>query len=359
MTNFKIAGALEPDTDYKIIIPRREHATILGHIETKDLYVALCSPRQTGKTTLLFQLQKELREKSYGAAYIDISELEELSKKDFFKIVCEYIYHQLSDFIHCSSEGILLYNTVSNQVDFSKFLVQLSIHTPNARKLIIMLDEVDEVQEKISKAFFSGIRSFFHKGRRPSQERELCKKIMFIFSGSMGLQKLSQGKNSPLLNVCEPFSLVDFSREQVYSLADHLEADFSSEKLNIIGEKVYEWCNGQPYLTQCFYHLIDKSDSLESSIDQLPVELDNIVRSKIIFEKNSNLDHIIHGVMDRKGYKNSVYKVIKESELKSVQYDTELITLGVLKRLKNLQLAIRNNRDYQDLLESRVSGGLP
>ncbi len=72
MTQFEYRGALNPDDHRDIIVPRPELDRIQTHIANADLYIALRSPRQTGKTTLLFQLQANLHGHGYGAAYVDL-----------------------------------------------------------------------------------------------------------------------------------------------------------------------------------------------------------------------------------------------------------------------------------------------
>ena len=102
---------------------------------------------------------------------------------------------------------------VTDQEAFGNYLTWLSAHTPRARKLILMLDEVGGVPEEISETLFPSLRRFFHRGRRPSHTRDLYRRVMFIFAGALDLHLLRQGKNSPLWNICEFYSLHDFSLE--------------------------------------------------------------------------------------------------------------------------------------------------
>ncbi len=80
---FKPGGPLAPNDP--VNIHRKELNEIHGQVERGDLYIALLSPRQTGKTTLLYQVQDELHGKGYGVVYLDLENLGGLDELTFYQ----------------------------------------------------------------------------------------------------------------------------------------------------------------------------------------------------------------------------------------------------------------------------------
>jgi DNA invertase Pin-like site-specific DNA recombinase len=86
MAAFQAVGGLHPEEHSHIIVRRPELDHLLAHVQNGDLYVALSSRRQTGKTTLLYQLQARLHGHGYGVVYLDLSGLNDLSKAQFYRL---------------------------------------------------------------------------------------------------------------------------------------------------------------------------------------------------------------------------------------------------------------------------------
>ncbi len=110
---FIFSGALNPDKHSDIVIHRPEIDRILDHIAYKDEYVVLCNPRQTGKTTLLFDIQTRLKDDNYGVVYISLEGLDDLSKPEFYHTICSDIQDELSELIDAAPENDL--SSVTNQ----------------------------------------------------------------------------------------------------------------------------------------------------------------------------------------------------------------------------------------------------
>ena len=89
--SFISAGPLDPIGHRKYNIDRPELEEILHHIRERDHYLALRSPRQMGKTTLLLKVQDRLQGNNYGVANLDVSTLLDLTKKEFYQRISEII----------------------------------------------------------------------------------------------------------------------------------------------------------------------------------------------------------------------------------------------------------------------------
>jgi len=342
MAIFETGGALHPEEHFHIMVQRPELDRILAHIQNDDLYVALQSPRQTGKTTLLYQIQARLHGHGYGAVYLDLSGLSDLRKAQFYQKICADIWEGLCELTDATAEAALNPQQVTDQTSFCDYLTRISDHTPKAQKLVLMLDEVGGVPEATALTFFPSIRSFFQRGRRQSRKRDLYRKVAFIFTGALDMQQLMKGVNSPLRNVCEHFSLNDFSREQVCGLASNLKG-FPPEAAEAVADIIHGWCNGHPYLTQRLYALIEASQECHRArVDQLPQLVDQFVAMHFLYGNDANLTHIFNYLQEGEAYRDQIFAIFKREKRRSVMHAADLLSIGIIKRSNDQHLVIRN-----------------
>jgi len=351
MTVFKAGGGLNSERYQDIIVRRSEMDRILSHVEDEDLYIALKSPRQTGKTTLLYQVQQQLTSQRYGVAYLDLSDFSGLSEDEFYQTLCGDLLNKLKVLLDNNVEQLPDFQSNINQAGFSNYLKSLSKYTPHIRKLVLILDEVGRVPDESSKIFFPKLRKFYHDGQSDSSDSDLYRKIIFIFAGALDLSKLMQGYNSPLKNICMPFSLKDFSGEQVYRLSANLK-NLSSEMIKEISDSVYAWCAGHPYLTQSLLKLIEESQEYSSAkVEQISKIADNLVENNFVYGENANIEHVLNYLrINKGGCQDSVFKILNNQRPKAIAEQQELLLVGLIKRLEDNSLVIRN-KIYEKVLQ--------
>lgn len=351
MATFVAGGPLNPIENQNIIIYRSQLASILEDIINGNLYISLTSPRQTGKTTLLYQIQASLSKQGYGVVYIDFENCDDLDKTNFYQELCDNVNTSLSSFLEPTNEVSLTPQEVINETTFFKYLGELSKNTPKARKIVLMFDEIGGVPRLFSKTFFSTLRKVLTHSRGVQPECQLYKKISFIFSGALDLYKLTEGHNSPLSNVCgSPVYLDDFSEEQVYLLSKNLQG-CAEDLTKILSEHVYKWCNGHPYLTQKLLGLIERSQEFSSiKSEEFSRWLEDLIKINFLNGKDANLDNILH-YLERNSTspRDSIFKILKNENLKTVNHDDELFVAGFLRRMDDQCLAIRNQIYVQTL----------
>lgn len=365
MTVFESSGALNPQEHRSIIIERVELGEILSHIKNQDEYAVIQAPSQSGKTTLLYQIHSHLHQHGYGVVYLDLSPLADLEPSQFYQMFCAEILNGLDGLIVEDPDNALTPDTVINQISFFKYLRLVSEKTQQIRKLVFMVDELSSLSEALTSPLFSTLRSFFTRGRGISSDRDFYKKVMFIFAGDLDLDKLIQGRNSPLRNICKTFTLDDLSKKQVLELAQNLK-DFPPEIVEFIADSVHQWSDGHPYVTQRLFALIDeKQEYRKINKDIIPESLQQLVREQILFGNDANLAHVFHYLRNSDdSYLQAVCQILRNSREKQSEkapHAGELILMGIIKRSSSLCLVIRN-KVYEEALknffehESRTEG---
>jgi hypothetical protein len=95
---FKTRGPLDPVNDSAIYVPRPELAQLLraAQATTVDAYLAILSSRQTGKSTLLYQLRHCLRPRGLGVALIDLAVVRDQPEDHLYSYVAGELRSELS-----------------------------------------------------------------------------------------------------------------------------------------------------------------------------------------------------------------------------------------------------------------------
>ncbi len=244
---FKTRGPLDPTADAHVCVPRPELDQLLRavHAPTVDAYLALQSSRQTGKTTILYQLRARLRPRGYGAALVDLAVIREQSEAELYRFVASEMLSDLQPVLNKSLRGLSAPDLPTSPVEFRNFLLEIARQT-HAPRLVIMIDEVEAVPEKHADAFFGTIRNVFSSRRK--EDEAAFDKYLFVFAGAKELHRLTGGSNSPL-NIAERIYLKDFDLAGVRMLVTNFKRA-SITAPDQTAQWIYEQTMGHPYLTQ-------------------------------------------------------------------------------------------------------------
>ncbi len=246
---FHTRGHLDPQRDAAIFAPRPEGEDILRMVRQSMVssYIALMGPRQTGKTSLLYQIKARLQKTpGYATALLDLSPLEgHTDESECYRYICRQILGEVGNLIPMTDEERKRLANTSKAVDFRGFLSEGAKRVTQAR-LVVLLDEIGALNPKIADRFFSILRSIF-SSRDKESEREF-QKYIFIFAGAIDLFQLTAEVVSPL-NICERVYLGDLDLAGVRFLVRNLQR-LEARVSPGTAARVYDWAGGHPYLTQ-------------------------------------------------------------------------------------------------------------
>ncbi len=261
---FKTRGPLDPVIDRTICVARPELDQLLrvAQAPTVDAYLAIQSSRQTGKTTLLYQLRAKLRLRGYGIALIDLSVTRDQAEAELYRFVAGQMLSELE--LHLARPAppgnLQPRRTVWDQgslpcsaIQFRAFLLEIArqVQTP---RLVIMFDEVEGVSEKCSDGLFGTIRNVFSSRRK--EDEAAFGKYLIVLCGAKEAHRLTGGPNSPL-NIAERVYLQDFDLEGVRYLTLNFRRAFIVAPQET-AQWIYDQTSGHPYLTQKLCALIEQ-----------------------------------------------------------------------------------------------------
>ncbi|MGA1841663.1 MAG: AAA-like domain-containing protein [bacterium] len=261
---FKFTGPLDPEQDSFVSITRREELNEVIKGVSNQTYYALVGPRQTGKTTFLFQLMHEIRENlnGYQVIYLTLEDLVQIKPEEFYRSLVRKITTTLNHHYHIQPAAIKeRYKTVNTNLDLKDFLLELAraklfppgheesiqFETKEKKGLryILLIDEIDAIPQEIMIEFVKTVRSIFIERLSVAG----FKAYTMVLCGSADLASLTYGKTSPF-NISKVIYLRDFTFPEIYQWLIPILGYLDVEADDTFVQKLFEQTNGHPYMTQ-------------------------------------------------------------------------------------------------------------
>jgi hypothetical protein len=286
-------------------------------------YGILYGGRQTGKTSLLNQLEKRLRTPSVRVDF-------QLSPGSDSAQAYAYISHRVNMILGSKENP-----NIDNGPKLADFLCT-RLSNSGLPKLVLLLEELGALPDKTREEIANLFRAVFTN--RFDKSCPFLAKLVVIFAGNIELYNLASKDVSPLKNICDEIYLADLSQADARSLiAEGLSASrLPQEKINNISSIIYDQVEGQPYLTQRF------GAFFQQNINNVDIQAILDKAKKAILVDDPLLHHLRRMITEyRLG--DSLGSLLK-STIRFSRTDEEMVQLEVLgfAKEKNLSWNIRN-----------------
>ncbi|MEW6379335.1 MAG: AAA-like domain-containing protein [bacterium] len=265
---FKYTGPLDPEYDGLISITRQDELTEMIKGVSNHTYYALVGPRQTGKTTLLFQLMQEIATSLPGfqGLYLTLEDLVKVKYQDFYKNLARKIISSLSNRYQIQPASLReQYKQVETNLDLKDFLLDLArarlgpqssdeciefeAREHKGVKFVLLIDEIDAIPHDIMIEFVKTVRSIFIERLSVAG----FKAYTMVLCGSADLASLTYGKTSPF-NISKVIYLRDFTFEEIREWTSRIFHHYQISQPESFARRLFDETMGHPYLTQmlCF-----------------------------------------------------------------------------------------------------------
>lgn len=356
---FNVTGVCIPEKHYMVNIQNKLN-DIMRMVEAGE-YFTINRPRQYGKTTTLFMLEKRLEQEGYlviSTSFEGVGNLtfekEERFCRDFLEMISEGIMlkdKKLSKYFLDQSE------TVESLKDLSKAISGLYLMVQ--KRIVLMIDEVDKNSNNELFLNFLGIL------RNKYLLREQKKDYTFhsvILAGVHDVKSLKlkirsdeeQKYNSPW-NIAVDFNVnMSFSPDEIstmledYGKYNNIKLDFKS-----ISERLYYYTSGYPFLVSRLCKIIDE---IYEKRRWEPEDVDIAVKD-ILQDKNTNFDSLIKNLENSRELYNTVSEIIMDGTEKTYNLNNPVIEMGHIYGIfRNHEGRIRiHNRIYEQLIYDYLS----
>ncbi|SFD32474.1 AAA-like domain-containing protein [Clostridium uliginosum] len=360
---FNITGTCIPKMHYMVDTSDKLKKTM--KLIYKGKYFIINRPRQYGKTTTLYMLERFLnKDKDYLVLSISfegigdlIFEDEARFSKGFLKILkrsIEIENMELADFVNKEKEE------VEDLDDLSSFITKLVKKTN--KKVVLMIDEVDKSSN--NQLFLS----FLGMLRNKYLLRNVGKDYTFhsvILAGVHDVKTLKvkirpdeeQKYNSPW-NIASDFDVdMSFSKEEIMTMLD----DYVKNKEVVLdkeyfSERLYFYTSGYPFLVSKLCKIIDEKIMIEDKLVWEKEYMDLAVK-EILRDSNTNFDSLIKNIHNNLELTSLVKKIILDNDQVTYVPDNPIINLGIIYGIfKNDNGKVKiNNRIYEQRIYNYMS----
>jgi hypothetical protein len=247
---FNIAGPCHPNEHY--MLPSQERCQGIMQLIEQKQYFVIHAARQSGKTTLLLELTKQLNET--GDYYVLYCSLETVQGIANAEKGIPAIVKTLKFEVEMSEQ--LSHYSFAQQADYSDFttvlLREISQFCQQLDKpLVIFFDEADCLSNSTLITFLRQLRNgYINRNRIPFVHSIALVGMRNIrdYKSDIREDRETLGSYSPFNIVAESLTLRNFTLEEMTSLyAQHTEQTGQAFSLKVI-EKIYHYTQGQPWL---------------------------------------------------------------------------------------------------------------
>ncbi len=247
-------------------VQRPVDAELLDHCQNARPTYILQSP-QMGKTSLIAHTVEQLNPNTHQAVRIDLSQFP-LSQREedwFYNIV-----RILDDQLDLTTDAITWWSKPSvfalpPYIRLTKLMTDVILPEMNM-PIVLFIDEVERTMTLPFRDHFFEWLSSMYESRATNS---ILYRISFVISGTAPPSQLIPDGGPLLFQWSHRVVLSDFTTEETLALVEKLS--FHEDDTEEIAEWVYKWTNGQPYLTQLLFQILEEQHRtvwLEKEVDE-------------------------------------------------------------------------------------------
>ncbi|MBI4645550.1 MAG: ATP-binding protein [Bacteroidia bacterium] len=337
MRIFNTTGHCRPEWHYMVEPLRGLKEEIYSLIQNKQ-YFLIHAPRQSGKTTLLHSLAKNINDEgNYIAVTFTVEEagVPGISEKSANQKMLKALYDAST--LVLSKEYLPPEPEAFKNKSLKDYLVEWSGSMP--KKIVLLVDEIDSLIDKILISVLRQLRSGFtlRPDKFPVSVALVGLRDIRDYKQKIRKPELSLGSGSPFNIKAESFMLKNFTQQHITDLLgqyiSETKQDFPDEAIY----KIYDYTGGQPWLVNAMAHEI--TARILKHDYSLPVtpEIVDIAKENLIQRRDTHLDSLLDKLQEER-VKPIVKAIINGEELIYDNFNNDLqycLDLGIILRTQN------------------------
>jgi hypothetical protein len=349
---FNVAGPCNHEDHYMVPMIER-HIDVRTLIEQKQ-YFTIHAPRQTGKTTLVKELVRKIREEGrYYPLYCSLESVEVFTEPEtgipeilaVFQSAMKY-----SNLPHKLTFGKNTNNKLSTLIGDSIKDYCSIIDKP----LVLFIDEIDSLSDKTLVSFIRQLRD----GYITRDEIPFPHSIALIglrnirdFKSKIRENKDTLGSASPFNIIAESKTIKHFSKENIENLYEQHTEDTGQAFPKEVINRVYEQTNGQPWLVNAIAREITQKILDQDFSKTIELEMVDKAIQNIILRRDTHIDSLLDKLKEER-IKKVIEPIIlgKETTIEILHDDTQYcLNLGLIRSEKGKGL-LPANKIYNEVI---------
>ncbi|MDM8518869.1 AAA-like domain-containing protein [Anaerolineales bacterium HSG6] len=299
---FNTSGPCWPDEHY--MLPAQERCQGLLELIEQKQYFIIHAARQSGKTTLLFDLAKQLNESGdYYALYCSLESADKIvDPEKGIPAIVRTLRTQIQ------LDSILSQFPFAENIDYDEFNIILRVSLTYFCKsldkpLVILFDEIDCLSNGTLISFLRQLRDgYVNRGLIPFVNSVALVGLRNIrdYKARVRDDRETLGSGSPFNIASDIFTLRNFYQEEVSQLyAQHTEQTGQEFPADVV-ETAYHYTQGQPWLTSAIPRQIVKN-LLKYNYSQ-PITVDHVEQAAktIIKRRDVHIDSLLERLKEER-----------------------------------------------------------
>ena len=352
---FNVTGTCIPEKHYMVNISNKLDS-ILKLVNNEEYFI-INRPRQYGKTTTLYMLERYLNKLTdYLVISISFEGIGDLIFEDE-KVFSKGFLQIMSDSFFINNEALSEYleqqkSKVENFIDLSRVITKLIIKVK--RKVVLMIDEVDKSSNnQLFLSFLGLLRNKYllrNVGKDYTFHNVVLAGVHDIKTLKLKIRSDEEHKYNSPWNIASDFDIdMSFSVSEIKTmLDDYVKSKTVDLDKEYFAEKLYFYTSGYPFLVSKLCKIIDEKIMDENELRWEKEYLELAVK-ELLNESNSNFDSLIKNIENNKDLQELVRKIILDGYKISYNQDNPIITKGIIYGIfKNSNGKVKiHNRIYE------------
>lgn len=354
---FNVTGTCIPEKHYMVNIDDKL-SRIMQLVEEEEYFI-INRPRQYGKTTALYLLNKTLMsKKEYLPIKISFEAIDSESYNGV-KSFLNSIMAQIRNYFKFTKNKDMFeftnkyYDRVNRMYEFSEFITNIVEYT--GKKVVLIIDEVDKSSNNQLFLDFLGILRNKYLLRNEGQDYTFQSVILAgvydVKTLKIKVRPDEEHKYNSPWNIATEFNVdMSFSKDEIMTMIDDYcnDTKVTMDK-EYFAQRLYYYTSGYPFLVSKLCKIIDEEIMQETNWKK--EYMDKAVK-KIINSNNTNFDSLIKNMENNIELYNFLKRIVLDGENITYVKTDEIINLatiyGILKE-ENGNCKI-NNRIYDQLI---------
>lgn len=331
---FEDSGTVDPEAAYFVHL---EHVANTKNQDMKTLvdlgrYFSIFAPRQSGKTTYLNELRRQLHgDPTYAVILLGFQDYKDLDKTRFYasieKELFKQLIHRLNE-VNCEKteavEQFFNHYRITDNISFREFFEGLN-QILQFKKIVIFIDEFDGIPVDELGNFLTSLRELYLKYKMVKQKALYSVGLI----GIRNITKLVIGGVSPF-NIADHVEFPRFSLKNVHDLYAQYTEETNQPFTEEAVEKVYEETAGQPWLVNRLGTILTVNVK-PATVDPIDINDVNKGIQLLLGEKNDHFDNLYEKA---KLYKETFIEIVFD-HVEYQPYDDEQSWLEQYGLIKN------------------------
>lgn len=292
-------------------------------------------PRQYGKTTTMFMLEKKLKDEYLviSISFEGIGEEVFLKEESFSKVFVELMAESLEYVDISESERLLAIDIyIKNLRDLSKIITRFVRDSKN--EVVLFIDEVDKSSNNQLFLSFLGMLRNKYLLRQQGKDRSFSSVILAgvydIKNLKLRFRNKDERKYNSHWNIAVNFD-VDMSFD-VLEIESMLNEYMNDKNIEIdtkeMSKLLYQYIGGYPFLVSRLCQIIDEKLIVEG----LGWDEGGLIKTIkiLLFESNTLFDDLIKNIENNEELKEYLFDLIMGGEEKTFNIHNNIINLGIV-----------------------------